>query len=589
MEAWAQAWLARQCKMVPGASRAVLVLGAADRGPFSPVAAWPDDAAAPCAELLGAADLAMTERRGVIQTRKPAHDTGAPSCDDIAVPLLAERRLLGAVAIAVPSRAEPQQRAVVHLLKIGASWLDLLIRQQTPPANDRLVAVLELIATALEHERFQSAATALVTELAKRLACERVALGFRRGVHARVEALSHSARFAHQANLISDIGVAMDEALDQAATVLHPPPADGPPRLGRAHAELSRQHGAGSVCSVPFGESGRVFGVLTLERPRGRPFDPPTVELCEQVASLAGPILDLKWKDDRRLAAKAKDSLRAQVEKLTGPKHLTFKAIAAACLAGVAFLSLAGGEHRIKARASVEGTVQRAMVAAFDGYIAEAHARAGDIVKAGDLLAALDGKDLELERVKLASRGDQLAKQYRGALAVHDASQARILRAQMDQAEAELRLLEEQLARTQLVAPFDGIVVKGDLSQLLGSPVERGQVLFELAPLESYRVILEVDEREISRVELGQPGRLGLSAMPGRTLPLRVSKITPVSTAEDGRNYFRVEAQLDDSPGFLRPGMEGIGKIEAGRRKLIWIWAHGVIDWIRLWVWTWSP
>ena len=35
--------------------------------------------------------------------------------------------------------------------------------------------------------------------------------------------------------------------------------------------------------------------------------------------------------------------------------------------------------------------------------------------------------------------------------------------------------------------------------------------------------------------------------------------------------------------------MEGIGKIDIGERKLIWIWSHKLIDWFRLLAWTWTP
>jgi hypothetical protein len=35
--------------------------------------------------------------------------------------------------------------------------------------------------------------------------------------------------------------------------------------------------------------------------------------------------------------------------------------------------------------------------------------------------------------------------------------------------------------------------------------------------------------------------------------------------------------------------MQGIGKINAGRERLLWIWSHEIIDWFRLWIWTWWP
>jgi RND family efflux transporter MFP subunit len=227
------------------------------------------------------------------------------------------------------------------------------------------------------------------------------------------------------------------------------------------------------------------------------------------------------------------------------------------------------------------------IAAGIEGFIATSYKRAGDAVKAGEVLAELDDRDLELEQVKWSSTREQRDKEYRGALAGHDAAKARILGAQVAQAEAQLELVRAQLARRKLVAPFDGIVVEGDVSSRIGSPVQRGEVLFEVAPLEGYRVVLEVDEREIARVEKGQHGRLTLPAMPGTSLPLLVHKITPVSTVKDGLNYFRVEADLEESPGFLRPGLEGVAKLATGRRSLFWVWTHEALDWLRLSLWSW--
>ena len=48
-----------------------------------------------------------------------------------------------------------------------------------------------------------------------------------------------------------------------------------------------------------------------------------------------------------------------------------------------------------------------------------------------------------------------------------------------------------------------------------------------------------------------------------------LSKITPVTVAEEGRNSFRIEARLTESGPHLRPGMEGVAKIETGQRSLV--------------------
>ena len=118
---------------------------------------------------------------------------------------------------------------------------------------------------------------------------------------------------------------------------------------------------------------------------------------------------------------------------------------------------------------------------------------------------------------------------------------------------------------------------------------QRGQEMFQIAPLDSYRVILQVDERDIAHVKMGQPGQLTLSGMVHDRLAFAVDQITPISTAQEGRNFFRVEARLENTSERVRPGMEGVGKIVVGERKLLWIWTHSLIDWLRLSLWKWLP
>jgi len=174
-------------------------------------------------------------------------------------------------------------------------------------------------------------------------------------------------------------------------------------------------------------------------------------------------------------------------------------------------------------------------------------------------------------------------------MAKHDRAQTAIIGAQLDQSEAQLALVEEQLARAVMTAPLDGVIVSGDLSQNLGSPVERGQVLFEVAPLDGYRIVLRVDERDMAHVAVGQRGELAVTAMPGEGLPFTVTSIVPVNLAQDGRNLFRVEARLEDEGARLRPGMTGVGKIHVEERRLVWIWTRSFTDWVRLKLWSWMP
>lgn len=595
VDSFCRSWLAIQCRVIPDVKGGLVLLGPPDAGPFTPIAVWPDVRRS-MTHLTGAAERAVTERRGLLlrtEPEGPSGDASSGSCH-VAYPLVVDDQLHGVVVLDVPARPDAELQAILRQLHWGTAWIEVLLRREQSRHDnyrqERLETVLDLVAVSSDEERYQGAALALANELATRLACERVSVGFVRKTYMVVAAVSHSASFDKNTKLIRCIAAAMDEALDQQTSIVYPPAdADGLAIVGSAHKELADLRGSAAICTVPLHDGGEIVGALTLERSVENAFDSDAVELCEAVASIVGSVLETKRRDDRLLIQKCGESCRRQLGKLVGPRHVAFKLVTALLVAVLLFLIFAKGDYRVSANATIEGQVQRVAAAPFASYIAEARARAGDIVEQDQVLAVLDDKDLKLEKQKAIGQQAQLWRQHAEAAAEHDRPQTRIAMAQLKQVGAQLELLNYQLSRAEVKAPFKGIIVSGDLSQSLGAPVEKGEVLFELAPLDVYRVILRVDERDIMDVAVGQRGQLALSSLPGEQLAFMVEKVTPVSTAEEGQNYFRVEAQLDTVSHRLRPGMEGVGKVFIDRRKQVWIWTRRLVDWVRLWVWSWWP
>ena len=595
-----RSWLALNCQQIGQCTRGVLVLGTVDTGPFAPAAYWPEGqgGSGPLASL---AEQALAARKGMVMKYElPGVDVHHAARHGIAFPIQIDGHLYGVIAVEVLPRAQAELQTNMRQLQWSSGWLEARLRRQQAEGDsvvrERLVSALDLVASSLEQETFALSAKNFVTELATQLRCERVSIGFAHRGHVRVEAVSHSAQFGKQMNLIRAIASAMEEAMDQQACIQYPPPQDGEALITRNHSALAAQHGTMTVLTVPLFHNGRVQGALCLERAETTPFDVATVELCRGVAAVVGPVLEEKRSNDRWLIVKALDSLRTQMARLIGPAHFMRKLILLGLVILMAFFYWAKGDYTIKTDTVLEGSVQRVIVAPFEGYVADALARAGDVVSQGDLLATLDDRDLKLEQLKWSSQRAQLRKQYDEAMAKRDRAQVNIIGAQIAQADAQLALNAEQLARTRITAPFSGVIISGDLSQSLGASVRRGDMLFEIAPLDTYRIILKVNEHDINEVALEQHGELTLAAMPETVFPFTVQRITPVSTAEEGENYFRVEAVLSNDPDHtgpetqrLRPGMEGAGKINVDRRRLIWIWTHELIDRLRLWLWRWMP
>jgi len=455
---------------------------------------------------------------------------------------------------------------------------------------------LSLQATVLQHADSVRASTAFASELASAYGCSRVTVGFVQRGFTRLAAVSNGSDEILAGEVFDPVVAAMDEAVEQGASVHLPlitEPAGGVnPRAGSvirlAHDRLLQRQG-GAVASIPIVHLDEVVGAVTFEWAHRPPGFELVVDALEHIVSLIGPVLHLMHSGEAPWHERALAALRRAWQRLRAPEAQRTRLVAggaALLLLGVLAVPL---DYRVGGHARIEGEQQRAIVAPADGYLKVAHVRPGDRVKQGQLMVEMADQDLSLERRKWASELGQQESAYATALTKADRSAMVIAQSRAEEARAHLGLIETELARSRIVAPFDGVVIQGDLSQNLGSPVERGKTLMLLAPGEKYRVVVDVDERDIGAVRVGQTGSLALSALPWDTLPITVSRVTPIAKAVDGNNVFEVETEVAAGAQPMRPGLEGVAKIGVGRRPLAWAWFHRVADWARMTLWAWWP
>ena len=580
-DGFAASWLARQCGYFAGTVQGVVVGGDATTHRYAQVASWPTGAKASAA-LAACAEVALAERRGVIN-RYP----GSPL--RLGVPLMLHGRCCGVVALELGEVAVSDRAAMLQLEWGVAGLREYLLAKSAREAEShsaRADLTLDSFIAALEQSHFEAAAQAAVSELALKLACERAALGFMQGDQCRVIAISQSAHFSEKVDLTHALSEAMEESLEQRRSLFYPPSAGQPLSVVRAQERLARK-GAGSVLTVPFTVDGRCAGALVAERSARHPFDQATVDQLGAAAAILGPLLDMKRSHDQPLTRKAVESARVEIRRWLGPEYVGRKFGAVGMLLLLLMALLVKADYQIVTDAKVEGRLQRAVVAPYDGFIRSATARAGDVVANGQELAALDDRDLTLERVNKITERQQRQLLYDRALGEGQRVESAIARTQIDESNAQISLLDTQIARARLTAPYRGVVVSGDLSRSIGATVRRGDVLFQIAPLNEYRVVLSVDESQIADIRTGAPGRLLTSSLPDQPFSIRVERITPVAEAHDGRTVFRVEAALNGQITALRPGMEGVAKIDVERRRVVWIWSRTLLDWLRLHLWAW--
>ena len=459
---------------------------------------------------------------------------------------------------------------------------DSTIITASAAAPNRAAALLVLQSRALAHADFATAAASAMADLAVLLACERVSLGLCLHQRLRVTTVSGVTDLRGRQSAVLHLAQAMEEALDQRSVVVYPLPPGTAPSVSLAHAGLAQSNGRLSVCTLPIIGGDQALGALLFERREA--FDAAALQLAKDAALFIGPLLALQHR--------AGATLGARWQTVTAKGHSAWRLSAlTAALAAVLALGVLGAwptTYRVVATARVEGAVQRVIAAPVDGFVRAVAVRPGEPVHTDQVLLQLEDQDLVLEREKWQSEIAQLDKQYREALSKDEAAAIVVAGSKLEQARTQLDLAQRQLERTQLKAPFDGVLISGDLSQSIGMPVKRGQELMTVATERAFRIVAEVDEQDIAALRVGQAAQAMFAAL-AQPVAFTVARIAPVASSAEGRNVFEVEgsgaAAATTLDATLRPGLRGVAKIEIKPSHIGVVWWHRASLWLRSAFW----
>ncbi len=588
LSAFANAWLTILSRSYPDVQESALMLGAPDQGHYEIVARFPRSATSQDDPLPGNCAAVL---EASLERRRPAiEDTGHAQLR-IGYPLIFSGKLNGVVLVEADARDRSTSRRIMRHLQWSAPGIEAFLGRHDRERGSASAAKAQFLIGAADalaaEDHGIDAARVFANLLTRQFNCDRVAVGRYRGHRSRLVAVAQSVKVDRRDTVSRAIEDAQNEAIDAEIPIVASGNNQVAPGILSANLILSRRLGGAEIVSIPLFRSDRAIGAVTMQR--AAPFSEADIDLADVVAAVAGPLLHDKWQQDRWLPMIALDRTTDVIRKLFGPRYFAWKLTTVAILAATAFLTFATDTYRVRARAQIQGETRRLISAPFDGFIRTQYARAGDIVPADFVLAELQDNDLELERLRQIAHKRQHQLELDQALAKRDLAEINIARAQIDQSDAEIDLSQQMIARAKLRAPFAAVVVSGDLSQSVGKPVSRGDTLFELAPLDRYRVTALVPESEIGEIAVGQTGQMLLSALPDRTYPFKIVSVTSVAQAAEGTNGFEVIGTVPAEDQSMRPGMEGVIKIEIERRNLAWIWVHPAIDWLRIKLWGLIP
>ncbi len=521
------------------------------------------------------AQLAGTLEPGRVAVQ-PAPVLGADGYT-LAVPVVRENDpLYWLIAqLAVPNPRDLQ--AMLVLLQALSGFI--LYREQRRAtqevhwALERTSGVLEIFRRAGTELDFEKACRIAVDDLRDYLGCSRVFFGTKRGAGVQLRAISGIARLDAKSTSHAAFEAAMSEALLAAQRIDFR--ADTAPAAETvAHEILQRETGAAQLTTVPFL---RQRGAVLLEW--SAPPDAGAASLLDATALFLPALFDLLERARPNAAVFAGQRVWRKLS-------LVRRRVVLGALVALGVLLAWPFHYSIKADCRLAPTVKRVIAAPFQGQLKKSFVLPGDHVTEGQPLAEMDNRELKLKEAELIAAREKALKQRDKALTT-GSDEGGFAAAQVANFEAqsvgrELELVQRKIAMLALQSPLAGVVVSGDLRRSEGQPVQQGQVLFEVAPLDQMIVEIDVPDREISRVRAGQPMRFRLDAFSGERWSSALDKLHPQSEQRDGRNVFVCEAGIANANRALdlRPGMHGRAVIEGDRRPLIWILTHRLWDFV---------
>ncbi|MDQ2835562.1 MAG: efflux RND transporter periplasmic adaptor subunit [Acidobacteriota bacterium] len=153
-----------------------------------------------------------------------------------------------------------------------------------------------------------------------------------------------------------------------------------------------------------------------------------------------------------------------------------------------------------------------------------------------------------------------------------DNSKLRQAQAQVTQAQASLKQLEEQLGYTTVTSPMEGTILSRDVE--IGDAVSSILVLGSTATLvmtigDTTQVYVQgkVDESDIGKVYLGQPARIKVESFKDKTFLGKVTKIAPLGVEKDNVTTFEVRVSIDNPGGVLKANMTANAEIILDEHK----------------------
>ncbi len=479
------------------------------------------------------------------------------------------------------------REALVRLMLLGdtpALYQAGQVGRQAAADVEKFAGVLDLLVPVNEAERFLSAALAFCNGTATRFRCDRVSLGWLDRGYIRLRAISRTESFDRRMAAAQALERVMEECVDQDEEVLWPA-GEGASVVTRAHEQFAADQKAPHLCSLPLRRDGKAAGVLTCERAQS-PFTETEVQQLRLGCDLAARRLGDLAQRDRWFGRRWAESGRSTAASWLGPEHTASKLLALLIAAALVVLVFVRVNYRVEGNFILRSDKASFLTAPFDGYIEQVFVRPGDHVEAGAPLLSLKRNELLLDQAAALAEWTRYERESEKARAAKNLAEMRIDAALAQEARARLDLVQYRLDNAVIRAPFEGLVVEGDLRERIAAPVKQGDALYKVARIDSLYAEAEIRERDLKEILGHDTGQIAFVTRPKAKYDVTVQTLEPAAVTKKDGNVFLLRLRpVDPVASWWRPGMTGLCKLSVEKRSLLWILTHRTVDFLRMKLW----
>jgi membrane fusion protein (multidrug efflux system) len=230
--------------------------------------------------------------------------------------------------------------------------------------------------------------------------------------------------------------------------------------------------------------------------------------------------------------------------------------------------------------ATLEADQEAVVVAKVGGEVKRILVEEGEFVRAGQLLAVLDGEQLRLELDQSAANMQKLERDYQRnsdlyAKRLIASNAVDNIKSDLDALRAAYDIARLKLSYTQIRAPIAGVLAERDIK--VGNTIQPNTVTFKVTDLEPLIAYVHVPERELRLLSSGQPAEIGVDAFPSQRFQGRIARVSPVIDPATGT--FKVTVEVSDPTSRLKPGMFArVGVVYERRASALQIPRSAIVD-----------